>query len=75
MNRKPFKLLKEAAHEVAETLGVSLDETFMVSGLRYEFEKFVFVISQISVPEGNQAMTFKLEISGDDLDLHFRDLP
>lgn len=68
----PFKQLKEAAHEVAETIGFSLDKTFVVSGLHYGFQEFVFTLSETGLSDG---IKLKLTIDGDNLERFFRDLP
>ena len=72
--RKPFKLLREAAVEVAETLGVALDEDFTISSEGYEFERYEFTIRQLSIP-WPLGIEFKLSISGDDIDAHFEGAP
>ena len=68
MKRKPFALLREAAHEVADTIGASLDETCTISGEGYEFERYAFKMHC-------NGITFELSISGDDIDQYFRDAP
>ncbi len=72
--RKSFKLVRSAAVEVAETLGVVLDEPFSVSSEHYEFERYEFVIRQISIPYP-LGIEFRLSISADDMDAHFEGLP
>ena len=64
--RKPFKLLRIAAVEVADTLGMVLDEPCSVASEGYEFERYAFGISC-------RAAHFTLSISADDIDEHFSD--
>ncbi len=68
MERKPFALLREAAHEVAGMIGVWLDETCTISGEGYEFERYTFKMHC-------NGITLELSISGDDIDQYFRDAP
>lgn len=70
--KRPFKDMREAAINVADIIGDTLDENFTVFSEGYEFEKYAFIIKQLSVPDG---MTFKLEISADDLERFFYGLP
>lgn len=74
MSKKPFKLLRTAAVEVADSLGMVLDEPFSVASEGYEFERYEFVIRQQSVP-WPLGMEIKLTISGDDIDAHFEGAP
>lgn len=66
--RKPFKLLREAAHEAADTIGAMLDETCTVSSEGYEFERYAFKLHCNGV-------NFELSISGDDIDQFFDGAP
>ncbi len=68
MERKPFALLREAAHDIAQAMGVWMDETCTVSNEGYEFERYVFQMHC-------NGITFELSISGDDIDQYFRDAP
>ncbi len=70
--RIPFDKLKEAAHEVAETLSTSMDKTFTVSEMRYTFDQFIFGMTERGVDDG---MEITLSISTDDLDRFFRETP
>lgn len=66
--QKPFSLLRETAINVADTIGATLDEPCSVSSEGYEFEQYAFVIH-------GGGVNFKLSVSADDIDQHFRDAP
>lgn len=72
--RKPFKSMRDAAVDVADTIGTALDEEFTVFSEGYEFERYEFVIRQLSIP-WPLGIELRLSISGDDLDAHFEGLP
>ena len=40
--KKPFKLLRELSHEVAETIGVSLDKPCILTSEAYSGDGYVF---------------------------------
>ena len=67
--RKSFKLVRSAAVEAAETLGMVLDEPFSVSSEGYEFERYSFHF------RGGGGVKFELSISGDDIDQFFYGAP
>ncbi len=66
--RKSFKQLREAAHEVAETIGMSFDETCTMSSEGYELDKYAFHLNC-------EGIDFELSVGGKDLDKFFRDMP
>ncbi len=70
--RISFKKLKEAVHEVAETLATSLDKTFTLSAMGHTFDQFNFTLTERGVDDG---MEITLSISTDDLDRFFRETP
>ncbi len=66
--RRPFSLLREAAHDAADSIGITFETTCTVSREEWIFDGYVFTLHA-------DGIDFRLEICGEDLDEHFKDLP
>jgi len=70
--KKPFSLLRTAAVEAADMYGLVLDESLYVHSEGYEFDRYVWTLTQSSEFPG---MNIEISVSGDDIDKFFREAP